>query len=60
MEIEKHNMGRPPSEHMWTIHGAELNPNIKLLIKGTEELIELYNLIIHELEEEGIIRIRSN
>jgi len=58
MEIEKHFEG---SDHpMWTIHGAKLNPNYKLPIKDTEELIELYNLILHELGEAGILNVESH
>ncbi len=60
MEIEKHFVDSPQSKHQWTIHGAELDPNAKLPIKGTEELIELYNLIIHELGEEGILNVGSH
>jgi len=56
MEIEKHFV----AESMWTIHGVELNPNIKLPIKNVEELIELHNLIIKELADEGVLNIRSN
>jgi len=58
MEIEKQLDG---SDHpMWTIHGAELNPNIKLPIKDTDELIELYNMVMCELGEAGILNVGSH
>ncbi|MDD5454032.1 MAG: hypothetical protein PHW62_00830 [Candidatus Ratteibacteria bacterium] len=56
MRIKKHFVG----DHMWTIQDAELDPNAKLPIKDVYELIELYNKIMKELADEGILNIGSH